>query len=107
MDKAFGKIIVKYNQNSNIYVKLQDAFFAERNIAGSWQLIGYKDPSGSSTGGSTTNFTYSTDLTDTAVAAVESNADLFPNQIGCVPEIQTADTFIIFERFSGINKILT
>lgn len=52
-------------------MKLQDAFFAERNIAGSWKLIGYKDPSGSSTGGSTTNFTYSTDLSDSANAAVD------------------------------------
>ena len=30
------------------YVKLQDAFFAERNIAGSWKLIGYKDLSDTS-----------------------------------------------------------
>ncbi len=52
-------------------MKLQDAFFAERNIAGSWKLIGYKDPSGSSTGGATTNFTYSTDLSDTAITATE------------------------------------
>ena len=40
------------------YVKLQEAYAAEQNKIGSWAEIGYKDPSGSSTGGSTTNFTY-------------------------------------------------
>ena len=41
-----------------IYVKLQEAYAAEQNAIGSWTNIGYKDPSGSSTGGNTTNFTY-------------------------------------------------
>lgn len=40
------------------YVKLQEAYAAEQNKIGSWAEIGYKDPSGSSTGGSTTNFIY-------------------------------------------------
>ena len=40
------------------YVKLQEAYAAEQNAIGTWANIGYKDPSGSSTGGSTTNFTY-------------------------------------------------
>lgn len=38
------------------YVKLQEAFFSERNAAGSWTVIGYKAP-GDATG-KTTNFTY-------------------------------------------------
>lgn len=37
------------------YVKLQEAFFAERNAVGSWTLIGYKAPGDS---GVTTNFLY-------------------------------------------------
>ena len=41
------------------YVKLQEAYAAEQNAIGSWANIGYKDPSGSSTGGNTTNFAYS------------------------------------------------
>lgn len=40
------------------YVKLQEAYAAEQNAIGTWTEIGYKDPSGSSTGGNTTNFTY-------------------------------------------------
>ncbi len=40
------------------YVKLQEAFAVEQNKLGTWAEIGYKDPSGSSTGGSTSNFTY-------------------------------------------------
>ena len=39
-------------------MKLQQAYFAEQNLIGGWTMIGYKDPSGSSTGGNTTNFTY-------------------------------------------------
>lgn len=41
------------------YVKLQEAYAAEQNAIGTWTNIGYKDPSGSSAGGNTTNFTYS------------------------------------------------
>lgn len=47
------------------YVKLQEAFFAERNVPGSWTLIGYKAPGN---GGSTINFTY----TETDVSATEA-----------------------------------
>lgn len=39
-------------------MKLQEAFAVEQNKLGTWAEIGYKDPSGSSTGGSTSNFTY-------------------------------------------------
>ncbi|MBO5950703.1 MAG: hypothetical protein J6Q11_08345 [Fibrobacteraceae bacterium] len=38
------------------YVKLQEAFFSERNAAGSWTVIGYKAPGDAA--GKTTNFTY-------------------------------------------------
>lgn len=39
-------------------MKLQEAYAVEKNGLGNWAEIGYKDPSGSSTGGSTSNFTY-------------------------------------------------
>ena len=39
-------------------MKLQEAYAVEQNKLGNWAEIGYKDPSGSSTGGSTSNFTY-------------------------------------------------
>ena len=63
------------------YVKLQQAYFSESNMAGGWQLIGYMAPND----GSTTNFTYtgpgiakdqSSDLSDSPVgwqAANKSN----------------------------------
>ena len=50
---------------STSYVKLQEAFFSERNAAGSWIVIGYKAP-GDATG-KTTNFTY----TGAAIAGAE------------------------------------
>ena len=40
------------------YVKLQQAYFSESNMAGGWQLIGYSAPNN----GSTTNFTYGNNL---------------------------------------------
>lgn len=40
------------------YVKLQEAYAVENNGLGTWNQIGYKDPSGSDQGGSTSNFTY-------------------------------------------------
>lgn len=40
------------------YVKLQEAYASEQDKIGSWTEIGYKSPAGSSTSGSTTNFTY-------------------------------------------------
>ena len=40
------------------YVKLQETYAVENNAIGSWSQIGYKDPSGSVTGGSTASFTY-------------------------------------------------
>jgi len=39
------------------YVKLQQAYFSERNVAGGWQLIGYMAPSGD-VASQTTNFQY-------------------------------------------------
>lgn len=39
-------------------MKLQEAYAVEQNKLGNWSEIGYKDPSGSSSGGSTSNFTY-------------------------------------------------
>ena len=39
------------------YVKLQQAYFSERNVAGGWQLIGYMAPSGD-VASQTTNFEY-------------------------------------------------
>lgn len=51
------------------YVKLQEAFFAERNAVGSWTLIGYKAPGD---GGSTTNFLYTEgNAADSTTGAVE------------------------------------
>ena len=53
-------------------MKLQEAFFAERNVVGSWTLIGYKAPGDN---GATTNFEYSgadvsgTDSTGAVVGA--------------------------------------
>ena len=49
-------------------MKLQEAFFAERNLAGSWTLIGYKAPGN----GATTNFEYNeaTITNDTTSSAV-------------------------------------
>ena len=38
--------------NTTYYVKLQDAYAAERNAAGGWKLIGYTSPASN-------NFTYS------------------------------------------------
>ena len=40
------------------YVKLQQAYFSESNMAGGWQLIGYQAPNN----GSTTNFEYGLSL---------------------------------------------
>ena len=51
------------------YVKLQEVYASEQNKVGSWVSIGYKDPSGSSTGGNTTNFTYANDSTNAATLA--------------------------------------
>ena len=39
------------------YVKLQQAYFSERSVAGGWQLIGYMAPSGDQPS-KTTNFEY-------------------------------------------------
>ena len=39
------------------YVKLQQAYFSERSVAGGWQLIGYMAPSGVAAS-KTTNFEY-------------------------------------------------
>ena len=62
------------------YVKLQQAYFSERNKAGGWQLIGYMAPSGTEAS-KTTNFSYTpgtlkvsedTDLSSTAVVGWEA-----------------------------------
>lgn len=50
------------------YVKLQQAYFSEASKAGGWQLIGYQAPNG----GSTTNFTYSGDITAAGSDALEA-----------------------------------
>ena len=39
------------------YVKLQQAYYSERSVAGGWQLIGYMAPSGAGDS-QTTNFAY-------------------------------------------------
>lgn len=50
-------------------MKLQEAFFAERNAVGSWTLIGYKAPGDS---GSTKNFQYTeANAADTTTGTVE------------------------------------
>ena len=44
------------------YIKLQQAYFAEKNYYGGWTVIGYTAPGGSAgTTSATTNFTYSAD----------------------------------------------
>lgn len=49
---------------TSTYVKLQDAFAAERNAAGGWKLIGYTNPASN-------NFTYSgTGVGDAATVAL-------------------------------------
>ena len=71
------------------YVKLQQAYFSESNMAGGWQLIGYMAPND----GSTTNFTYtgpgitkdqSSDLSDGDVIGLQAhnNANLNECQAG-------------------------
>lgn len=50
-------------------MKLQEAFFAERNAVGSWTLIGYKAPGDN---GATTNFLYTEgNAADSTTGAVE------------------------------------
>ena len=56
------------------YVKLQQAYFSESNMAGGWQLIGYSAPNN----GTTTNFKYGNSL---GITAQQSN-DLQENKIG-------------------------
>ena len=46
------------------YVKLQQAYFSESNLVGTWELIGYKAPgSNTSNSGETTNFLYTSSMT--------------------------------------------
>ena len=53
------------------YVKLQQAYFSESNMIGTWTLIGYKAPGSTGNDGSqTTNFTYNGSLQ----AAVSTSA---------------------------------
>ena len=47
------------------YVKLQDAYAAERNAAGGWKLIGYTDPASN-------NFDYKGEITEDATVALAS-----------------------------------
>lgn len=49
-------------------MKLQQAYFSEASKAGGWQLIGYQAPNG----GSTTNFTYSGDITAAGSDALDA-----------------------------------
>ena len=58
-DCCFNKNKTK---SDSTYVKLQQAYFSESNMAGGWQLIGYSAPNN----GSTTNFTYGNSLGITA-----------------------------------------
>lgn len=55
------------------YVKLQQAYFSESNMAGGWQLIGYSAPNN----GSTTNFKY-----DVGGIAKDASDALGSNQVG-------------------------
>ena len=52
--KSFSLIFLRF------YVKLQDAYAAESNKLGTWELIGYVAPGAKSAGeaGETTNFKY-------------------------------------------------
>lgn len=59
--KIKGKIFFMdffYENETIYYVKLQEAYAVEKNGLGTWAEIGYKDPSGSSGGGKTSNFQY-------------------------------------------------
>ena len=56
------------------YVKLQQAYFSESNMAGGWQLIGYMAPGNDS---KTTNFTY-----DPGQIEVGASDALGSNKIG-------------------------
>ncbi len=52
-----------------LYVKLQEAYFSERNVVGNWTLIGYKAPGDS---GVTTNFHYTEgNAADSTTGAVD------------------------------------
>ena len=54
------------------YIKLQQAYFSEKNQYGGWSVIGYTAPGGSSgTSSATTNFTYGADNIE---ATNETNA---------------------------------
>ena len=56
-------------KNAGTYVKLQEAYAAESNAAGSWTLIGYTAPGN----GTTTNFTYTGAIdSSTSVATPEA-----------------------------------
>ena len=58
------------------YVKLQQAYFSESNMIGTWTLIGYKAPGNTGNSGSaTTNFTYTGTLdaaTSTSASATQA-----------------------------------
>ena len=58
------------------YVKLQDAYFAEQNAAGSWRLIGYTGPGESKAWSSTetSNFAYDGSAISSTVTASQANA---------------------------------
>ena len=55
------------------YVKLQQAYFSESNLVGTWTLIGYKAPGNTGNSGSaTTNFTYTGTLAAAASTSVSA-----------------------------------
>lgn len=56
------------------YVKLQQAYFSESNMAGGWQLIGYQAPNN----GTTTNFEYGIELP----IGAQSSDDLSTGKVG-------------------------
>ncbi len=59
------------------YIKLQDAYASEANVIGNWKSIGYVAPGASAAGsdGATTNFTYTSTITDGTPIASANVAD--------------------------------
>lgn len=59
-----------------------EVYASEQNSVGTWAQIGYKDPSGSATGGSTANFTYSSGTAGTDDWKATSTVGLNDCQVG-------------------------
>ena len=56
------------------YVKLQQAYFSERNLIGGWELIGYMAPSGEAAS-KTTNFEYKVGTIGTTAGVAATASD--------------------------------